>query len=280
MGVAQMQVNALMRLNGVDHRVRRQIDETSWQFEEVRTGRIVEFEFPSILRKIEVGELTFATTGFSPSPAAVRGDIPPEDVELAKLRRLYVRATSGLPNTRSAMEAAVFEMWQQLKKPAKAPGWVTVYKWKKKYLAAGEDFRALLDNNHRKGNRTARYPSDIHEICKQAIAATYLKRERTSIKVTLEDAVIRVRAENRQRPEGMTLPLPTRRYMTRLINQIPAFERCVAQKGREEARRRFRAVNGHRLTERPLERVEMDHRRVRHRGPATRDRTRERRACQ
>ena len=47
--------------------------------------------------------------------------------------------------------------------------------------------------------------------------------------------------------------------MKRLVEDIPAFDRHTARYGHDAALRRFRAVEGHRVTREPLERAEIDH---------------------
>jgi len=44
-----------------------------------------------------------------------------------------------------------------------------------------------------------------------------------------------------------------------LIGEVPAFDRCLAREGRTVAVRRFRSVLGHRITDAPLQRAEIDH---------------------
>jgi len=61
------------------------------------------------------------------------------------------------------------------------------------------------------------------------------------------------------RPASMALPLPTRRLVKRLVEEIPAFDRYTARYGHDAALRRFRSVEGHRVTHEPLERAEIDH---------------------
>jgi len=61
------------------------------------------------------------------------------------------------------------------------------------------------------------------------------------------------------RPADMTLPLPTRRLVKRLVEDIPAFDRYTARYGHDAAVRRFRSVEGHRVTREPLARAEIDH---------------------
>jgi hypothetical protein len=116
-----------------------------------------------------------------------------------------------------------------VKKPERAPGWVTVYRWKKRYIQEKEDYRALVDRTRLKGNRESRYPSVIIDFCNDAITAKYLRREFSSKQGAFEDALDRVMNENALRPECDALPLPTRRIVDRLISNIPAYDtQCVA----------------------------------------------------
>jgi putative transposase len=65
--------------------------------------------------------------------------------------------------------------------------------------------------------------------------------------------------ENAQRPKFDALPLPTRRLVDRLIGKLDAYDKCVAQKGHDVARKEFRSVKGSIVTNAPLEWAEIDH---------------------
>lgn len=75
-----------------------------------------------------------------------------------------------------------------------------------------------------------------------------------------EDALSRVRAENKLRPASDALkPLPTRKLIRRLIRELPAYSECSARDGSDAARKKFRSVKGHIVTRNPFERAEIDH---------------------
>jgi putative transposase len=122
-----------------------------------------------------------------------------------------------------------------------------------------ESIRALIDRTSAKGNRGDRYPVEVLEYCQEAIAAKYLKRERGSLQEAYEDALIRTSTENDLRPRGMELPLPTLRLIARCVDKIPQFDKDCARGGREKARRDYRSLKGHVVTEAPLERAQIDH---------------------
>jgi putative transposase len=259
MGVAVLQKDARVRLGGVEHRLLRKVTNTCWQIENVKTKRVLEYETETLLKMYVDSELALVGGGSLHPTHAVHIGLSPEQLNLATLRRQYVVDTLDVPNTRRAMEPVIAETWRKLQQPNRAPGWGTVYAWKKRYLASRKDIRALTDNTYRKGNRKPRYPPELIALCEQALAKRYLTRERTTIQVALEEALIKAKGENRLRPESMALPTPTRRLMTRLIQKMPAFEKYAARFGPERARKEFRSMKGHCITNRPLERAEIDH---------------------
>src|SRR5207253_10937013 len=110
---------------------------------------------------------------------------------------------------------------------------VSVYQWKCSFLKAKGDARALVRNGRGKGNRESRYPAAVIEFCAQSISTKYLSRTRSSIQQTLEDALRRVKKENELRPACDALPLPTRRLIARMIENIPAFDKDAARFGRD-----------------------------------------------
>jgi len=139
------------------------------------------------------------------------------------------------------------------------PNWTSVARWKKKYLANGKDAFALVDANHNKGNRNERYETEVREIVSDCIDQIYMQRERKTIEETIEESVVMVTRENKQRPQSEQLPLPTRRLIRRLIDMIPAFDRCAARYGRIAANRIYRSKLKHLVTKKPLEAAEIDH---------------------
>lgn len=259
MGTSALEQNASVQIDGAEYRLQRKVSDTCWQLEHTRTKRIQEFEHDQLLRKYADGTLTLVSSGIVSQSGPVSPVISAQDHGAARLRRLYVMAALDVPNTPQAINRAIAEVWEKHKTPAKAPSWSSVYRWKTRYLASKGDFRALVDYAKTKGNRSGRYPAEVIEFCNQSIETKFLKRERNTIQETLDDAVSRLSRENKLRPDGMALPLPTRRLITRLIKQIPAFDKHSARYGHEAARKAFRSVNGHRVTNAPLERAEIDH---------------------
>ena len=255
MGTSCLEQNAIVEIDGKDYRLHRKISDTCWQLEETKTGLLIIKEHHDLLRMVADQQLTFPAC----VPVSKRGVGDPQIPEIAKLRRTYVLAVLDVPNSREQMEPAINDVWKRVKQPAKPPGWISVYRWKTHFLQSKNDIRALTDNASKKGNRTSRYPSVVMSLCQEAIAAKYLRRERNTIQETLEDALLSVMRENNLRPESDQLPLPTRRLVTRLISDIPEFNKYSARYGHDAALKRFRFVKGQRHVSLPLERAEIDH---------------------
>ncbi len=255
MGTSCLEQNAIVEINGKEHRLHRKITDTCWQLEELMTGLFVTKEHTELLRMVANQELTFPAC----VPLSKRGVDNPQVPEIAKLRRTYVLAVLDVPNSRKQMESAIKDVWKRVKQPTKAPGWISVYRWKTRFLQSKNDIRALTDNASNKGDRTSRYPSIVTSLCQEAIAAKYLRRERNTIQETFEDALLRIMKENELRPDSDQLPMPTRRLVTRLIADIPEFDKYSSRYGHDAALKQFRFVRGQRLVSAPLERAEIDH---------------------
>lgn len=259
MGAAALEIGTIVRIDGSEYRLVKKNSENSWWIESLKSRAASDVSIADMHAKYANGSLSIVATDsvVQLRPATVA--MTEAELECVKMRRVYVLAVLALPNSRQPMKRAIFEAWEKLGRPGKQPSWTTIYRLKKRYLAAGNDIRALLDNHHKKGNRSERKPESLISIVKEAIAARYLTRERNSIQATLEDAKLRVHRHNKFLPESMALPMPTRRLIRRMISHIPADEKYTSRYGREAARKHFRGVLGQRLTQRPLERAEVDH---------------------
>jgi len=229
------------------------VSDTCWQLEHTKTARISELEQEQLLRMYADRKLRFANA----VGGTERGKAHIEISETAKLRRLYVLAALKA-DTFTALRQAISAVWRKTNQPRRAPGYVSVYRWKKRFLESGSDIRALEDAQ-RTGNRTKRFPPEVLDVCEESIDRVYMRRERKHLQDVLEQAIVKVREENQMRPADLALPLPSRRLVKRLVEEIPAFDRSAARYGHDAALRSFRSVEGHRVTHEPLERAEIDH---------------------
>jgi putative transposase len=183
----------------------------------------------------------------------------PQQWEEAKMRRAYVLAVLETPGTRARIAPIVKAVWERIQQPEAIPGLSSVLRWKCAYLRSGKNITSLVEQTHKKGNGSARYPQEVGVIVQASIESVYLTLEKKTVQEVVERVATLVGRENRLRPQGLRLPIPTRRLIQRAIDAIPAFDRYAARHGRVAATKKFRSVQAHRTTSAPLERAEIDH---------------------
>lgn len=268
MGIAYFQKGAVIQIEQRQHVLRREIEKDIWQTEETTSGRFHQFKMKELLGLYEKGKLVFYDDSKPRAPntrldSIKMTSVRPQPTERlwssAKLRRLYVKAVQDLPCTQGLIEQAITKVWKETQQPNTPPHWITVMRWRKRYIAHGNDAHALVEQHQDKGNRDNRYPQEVLEIVMEQIDKIYMTRDQYSITATLEAAEAAVDDENKLRPSGNPLPLPTRRLVKSVIESIPAFDRYAARHGRTAAIRKFRAKLNHIVTEKRLESAEIDH---------------------
>ena len=240
----------------------RKVTDEIWQLEDCSNKRICEYTDNQLRNFYSTGQLTFVN--FKSMCGQLNDNqnylhITDEQFEQAKIRRSYVIATLSTPNTLEKLTPVIREIWEKIGKPDTAPNASTIFRWKTKYIKAGNDFTSLIDRHDMKGNRSTRYPQEVIEIVQQAIDTIYLTLERKTIQDIIDQVKVVTGNENLLRPITLKLPLPTRSLVKSMIEAIPAFDRYAARHGRTEAIKRFRSVLAHRTTLAPLERAEIDH---------------------
>lgn len=180
MATACLEIGAIVQIEGSKHRLSRKIDDC-WQLEQSKTGRIVEYAPPDLLRMVAENSLTFPGSAPTNRCGPANNDLSTADFQLAKLRLSYVLAVLNMPNTRRRLQDAIDGAWKRLKSPAAPPGYISVYRWKARFLQSKGDIRALVTKASSKGNREMPYPAAVIEFCEQSISGKYLNRVRNSI---------------------------------------------------------------------------------------------------
>jgi putative transposase len=274
MSTATFQRNSAYLFEGRRYIIRRKLDDHTWQVEEEKTGRLSEKTTRELQTLYAGQELTFdaklGTATRLPADQASEDGAPAKrphrrlrftDAQWAdaKVRRAYANAAMGINASKTLLMQCIQKTWDKLRQPLTPPHWTTVYRWRNELKDHGLDIAAVVDKTHAKGNRQPRYERDVTDIVEDAVDLVYMTPERKTVKDVLDKAELDVKAANRLRPEALHLPLPTRRLVSRIIKRIPAFDRCLARYGRTVANHRFRGVLGHRVTDAPLRRAEIDH---------------------
>lgn len=273
MGTSSFQVGTPVSIDQKPYIIERKIDDSLWQLKETKTGRIIEFTQSQLeqlyvddtLRFEEIRPILNANASTKSNSAMVEGDgmafvdYTQDEWAQAKIKRAYVVAIENFPNTEAVIQEKIDLVWEQLRQPPIKPNWTTVFRWKMKFIKANRDATIFMSNQKKRGNRESRYPTEVLDIVEIAIDTVFMVREKGTIQDAVDRAKILVIKENTLRVEGFKLPEPTRQLVKRMITDIPAYDRCIARKGRDAAANKFRNSLRHRITARPLDRAEIDH---------------------
>ncbi len=281
MGSFRIEKNARVLLEGVRMRIRKKVREDSrdkWQLEEEGSGAIVQKDEEELFKLHYTGDLRFVgEIGKAKGKTAHRELLEAEKEEI-QWRMPFVRAVLKLPVTQPCFEAAILEVWNQSRsqevsahgcdtsrsttrrrpKRKGPPGWVSVYRWRERYIRSGKDAYSLLSKGC---SRLQELDLELGRIVDQALEEEYLTHERKPLQEVINTAKHMTKETNKKR-QRLGLPLltePSRRQVQRSLALIPAFDVYVARYGRDAAMNKFRSVTGHRTTSAPLERAEIDH---------------------
>lgn len=136
----------------------------------------------------------------------------------------------------------------------------TIYRWKRKYLQAQKDVRALFARfDERGGKGGSRLDPAIEALIDDAVEAVAMKQRRFSAQDILDHVTLAVQATNKTRPMAQQLCAPSKRTVQRRILLLSDFDLTVASSSLREAERRFPMVGQSRGVRRILELVEIDH---------------------
>ena len=260
---------AALTLENQPYTLERQAKDGTWVLSHARTGRVIEKTTAELFDAYAAEVLRFESVALCKLGGTARREgvdvdgASAHELESAKYRLLFVRAAAGQPKSQAALAPIIDTVWAGVAEPRpKKPSWVTVYRWLRAYESSDGAPLSLVVSSSTQGNRAPRFEKEVVDICQETIQAFYMKEERPGVVHVTNLAAAKVRQENRLRPTSAQLAMPTRRLIRRLIDEIPAYDRCVARFGREAARKRFRAVLNVRLTDSALQRGEMDHTRL------------------
>jgi len=135
----------------------------------------------------------------------------------------------------------------------------TLLRWIQLYEKGGRNAAVLCPQVSARGNRRMRVHPIAHAAARK-IAALYLdpkKPSKKSVYVLLEDEIRdinEVRLENGEE----ALPVPSRTYLSQLIDEFDAYEVTFYREGKEAADKKFASVGAGKMVERIGERVEGD----------------------
>lgn len=142
----------------------------------------------------------------------------------------------------------------------RAPTASTVYRWRKKYLAAAKDVRALIAGFDNQGGRgKSRLDTGVERVIDEAIEAITLNQRRSSAHEVHEAVRLEVDRVNQCMPDDSKLKTPSLRTVQRRVGLVGALDLEIAQTSPPFAKRKFTGFGRARSTTRLLELVEIDH---------------------
>ncbi len=136
----------------------------------------------------------------------------------------------------------------------------TIYRWKRRYLRAQQDVRALFARfDERGGKGCSRLDPAVETLIDDAVDAIVIKQRRFSAQDVLDHLTLAVQAANKTRPLSQQLDIPSKRTIQRRMGLLAEFDLTVAASSLREAERRFSMQGRSRGVSRILELVEIDH---------------------
>jgi len=136
----------------------------------------------------------------------------------------------------------------------------TIYRWKRKYLRAQQDVRALFARfDERGGKGRSRLDPAVEVLIDDAVDAIVMKQRRFSAQDVLDHVTLAVQLANKSRAADRQLTCPSKRTIQRRMVLLAEFDLTVAASSLRHAERQFPMQGRSRGVSRILELVEIDH---------------------
>ena len=269
-----MSLNALrkgqrVKVGATEFRILQRLADRKWQLQNAVTGEWCLFAEDDLLDRFARKELSFITEIGEDSPiGAITPNLnrdlsayTPESVTLARNREQYLKEIDRqqpISITRTNVEPLIRLVAERMK-DEKPPGWLTVWRDYRKWIAAGRDVRAIILRHADRGKRGSRMLPEVRIISDRVIDELYMTPERKRVPEVHLEIVRRVNETNKLRPEGERLPIPSRETIYREVARRSPYEVMVARYGKRRAEMEFRVAGAGPDTSRALQRVSMDH---------------------
>ena len=189
--------------------------------------------------------------------------LPEKLREEAKRKHCYVSKVLELTpdkQTAKTLKPIIAQVSEEIN-DSKSPSWSTLYRWYKNYLVSGQDIRSLVPFHSEKGNRQSRLHPEVQQIIQDAIEQVYLNPTQADGADVYERVIIGINQSNRLRAKlgQEQLLIPSNRTIYRAIAKLNVQETAMARYGRRIAGSMYDPVKLGPRSQRPLERVEIDH---------------------
>lgn len=241
----------------------------------VSTGELRDWLTSDLLRLYEKGQLQFTdllSQMAEPGPDMPPGSIGrtlqdfPERVRAKALRKWkYLKAISPeghIRISRTALESTLKTLAPEIEGHAFAqpPSVRTFYRWHRIWVREQMDVRALIDRWDLRGRKPKMdYPERLVGIITVGIEKFYLTDQRQTKQELMKWIHYETVLANRTLPREEALPMVNIRTVNKFLNQYDRYHILKARYGERYARQSVRTFGSGPQTERPLQRVEVDH---------------------
>ena len=245
----------------------QRLPDSRWQLQNCATGEWSALAEDDLLDGFAQGEASFVVdchaSGGAPESKAVRhlAAYSPELATLAGTREQYLKEIDRrqpIAITKASMEPLIRSVSERIHDD-KPPGWLTLWRDYRKWLAAGRDVRAIILRYADRGKRGTRSLPEVQIVSERVIDELYMTPERKRVPEVHLEIVRRLGEANQLRAEGDRLPIPSRRTIYREIARRSPYEMMAARYGKRRAEMEFRVSATGPETSRALQRVSMDH---------------------
>lgn len=265
-----LKMNQTIYLNGTRQRVVRVLNEKEVQLENTETGELTKHTTDALMEAFVLGNLkTAEARRYEQRYGAQRKRQPARMGGMSDAaKKETLRRIDILTRLRDmdSFEKPKSELRKDLEKIATDRGdhrpvhESTVYRWRRRFLRAERDVRALFAEFHKQGGRgQARLAPEVEELIDSEIESAVAKGKGLHAGDVYLAVFLAVQQANTTRTESEHLKAPGLRTIQRRIASLYSFEVAVANYGKREAERRHRHKGRSRHVDRILEIVEIDH---------------------
>ncbi|MFM0428439.1 DDE-type integrase/transposase/recombinase [Paraburkholderia aspalathi] len=262
-----------LRLDGSAYRISQVIDD-SVQLTSFDDASITVRNVDDLLARFADGQLKFLDEkeisieqrDLEQSRTMQRGlaDFP-DKIQRLTLRRyklLHEICPDGrLTIPRVALPDMLRSVWEKMD-PAirgeRPPCVASFYLWRRSWLRAKFDVRALIDRWESRGQKPKPIPEKLAELIDEGIEKIFLTSQREYLSETLDWIQFEIEKENQRRVPEDALPSVSRRMLKRAVDRIDRYTILKARFGERYAREAIRVYKKGPICTRPLERVEVD----------------------
>ncbi len=241
----------------------------------VETGELRDWPTRKLLGFYEKGQLQFtdllnqpAKTGAETHQRAIGRTLQdfPEPVRRKALRKWkYLKAIcpeGTIRMSRTALQSALKALAPEIEEKANAqpPSSRTFYRWHRNWVNTQMDVRALADRSDLRGRKPLmNYPPRLAGIITEGIETFYLTNQRQTKQELLKWIHHQTNLVNRTLPSDEALPQVNARTVNKFLAQYDRYHILKARYGERYARQSVQTFGKGPHTDRPLQRIEIDH---------------------